>query len=192
VNSPSEEADVDIEVRRRGHEYILLARQFGVVVRSKELQYGIEELERRVTIVGQNFREAGIMVRSVLSAEAENESSFFKGLAPYTIMIVTVAAIVATLVILTVAPIVVAIASVRSEISSLVPAESGGGIAGIGHLGIDFIIKVSQTIEQVTPERKEQLRAAIHNIAREVNMVVEDVGTAPAPSAPPPSSGDKR
>ena len=60
MSSLSDGMDVDIEVRRRDNRYVLIAHQFGVVVRSKELKSGIEELERRVAIIGDDLREAGI------------------------------------------------------------------------------------------------------------------------------------
>ena len=194
MSSVSDPIDIDIEIRRRGSGYILIEHKFSVVVRSKELQSGIEELERRVAIVCADFRELGITAPSdgaSMTKPAGGETAR-PAVASSLIMIITVGAVLALFVLFSTAPIVIAMAGLRSEISSLVPTESGGGIAGTGHVGIDFIVKLSQTMEQVTPERKEQLRAAIRNIAREVNLIVEDVKAPPASSPPPPSSGDKR
>jgi hypothetical protein len=198
--------DVDIEVRRRGNSYILIAHKFGVVVRSKELQPGIEELERRVAIVSADFCELGIPAPGD-GAPGKRQARSEIAVAPSLLIIVTVGAVLAAFVFLSTAPIVIAMAGLRGEISTVtrsafasannepggvIANEPGGVVARLGRLGIDFIVKFSQTLDQVTPERKEELRAAIRNIAREVNLVVEDVRTAPAPSAPPPSSGDKR
>jgi len=90
------------------------------------------------------------------------------------------------------APIVAALAGVRTAISTLIPADEGSTIAGVGRRGIDFIVKVSQTLEQVTPQRKEELRSAVRKIAREVDLIIEDVKAAPAPSPQNPPNGDKR
>jgi hypothetical protein len=185
--------DVDIEVRRRGNSYILIAHKFSVVVRSKELQPGIEELDRRVAIISADFRELGITAASD-GAPAKGPTSDV-AVARSLLIIVTVGAILATFVFLSTVPIVMAMTGLRGEISALTRSAfantgSGSVIARVGRLGIDFIVKFSQTLDQVTPERKEELRAAVRNIAREVNLVVEDAGKAPAP--PPPSSGDKR
>jgi len=184
--------DIDIEVRRRGNGYILIAYQFGVVVRSKELKSGIEELERRVAIVGEDLREAGIPVRSGSVATAKNELRIVDRLTPTLIIIVTVATVLASFVFLATAPIVSALSSVRNEISALTSVEGGSGIAGVGRLGIDFIIKVSQTLDQVTPQRKEELRSAIRKIAREADLIIEDVKAAQPASPQPPPNVDRR
>lgn len=195
MSSDSGQADVDFEVRRRGNGYILIAHKFSVVVRSKELQPGIEELDRRVAIVSADFRELGITAASDV-APAKGPIRSEPAVAPSLLIIVTVGAILAMFVLLSTVPIVMAMSGLRGEISAITRsgfANTGSGsmIARVGRLGIDFIVKFSQTLDEVTPERKEELRAAIRNIAREVNLVVDDVRTAPAPSPPPPSSGDK-
>jgi hypothetical protein len=201
VSSLAHDMDIDIEVRRRNDGYVLIAYQFGVVVRSKELNSGMEELERRIAIIAEDLRGVGVPVRSDAVAKAKDEIGLFRRLAPSLIIILTVAVVFASLVVLATAPIVAVVANVRSEIlSALAPPtptgvggiEIGTGIARVGRLGIDFIIKFSQTLDQVTPERKEELKTAIRKIAREVDLIIEDVKTAPPPSPQQPSSGDKR
>jgi hypothetical protein len=188
----SDGLDIDIEVRRRGGGYILIAYGLGVVVRSKDLKSGIEELERRVAAIGEDFRDVGLPLPSRTETLAKNEARPFNQIARPLITLVTVAAVLASLVFLVAAPIVAALAGVRTAISTLIPADEGSTIAGVGRRGIDFIVKVSQTLEQVTPQRKEELRTAIRKIAREVDSVIEDVKAAPPPPPQPPPNGDKR
>jgi hypothetical protein len=186
VSSLAHDMDIDIEVRRRNDGYVLIAYQFGVVVRSKELNSGMEELERRIAIIAEDLRGVGVPVRSDAVAKAKDEIGLFRRLAPSLIIILTVAVVFASLVVLATAPIVAVVANLRGEILSATE------IARVGRLGIDFIIKFSQTLDQVTPERKEELKTAIRKIAREVDLIIEDVKTAPPPSPQQPSSGDKR
>ena len=40
MNSHASGMDIDIEVRRRDNNYILIARRFGAIARSKELESG--------------------------------------------------------------------------------------------------------------------------------------------------------
>jgi hypothetical protein len=192
VDSLSDRTNIDIEVRRRGNAYTLIARQFGVVVRSNDLKSGIEELDRRVAIIANDLLEVGIPVSADSIASAKSQQRTLDQVLSPLIIIVTVAAVLASFVLVATLPIVAALASVRSAISTLAPAEGGNGIAGLGHFGIDFIVKVSQTLEQVTPERKEELRSAVRKIAREVDLIIEDVKAAPAPSPQKPPNGDKR
>jgi hypothetical protein len=191
LSSRPDEMDIDIEVRRRGNEYILVAYQFGVVVRSKELKSGIEELERRVAIISEDLHEAGILVPSGAISRTNHEISgpFARSL---VVVLVAVVAVMGSLILVTAAPIIAGLLGVRSAISAIVPAEAGSGVGGVGRLGIDLIIKVSQTLDQVTPERKEELRTAIRKIAREVDLIVQDVKELPPTSPQPPSNGDKR
>jgi hypothetical protein len=183
---------VDIEVRRRGSGYILIVHQFGVVVRSNDLKSGIEELERRLAIIREDFREVGIAPPSNHAAAAKDQPRTLDRIAPALIIIVTVASVLASFVFLATAPIVAALASVRSELSTLVSPDAGGGIANVGRRGLDFIVKLSQTLEQVTPQRREELRIAVRKIAREVDFILEDRKAAQPPSPQPPANGDRR
>lgn len=189
MSSLSDGMDVDFEVRRRDNQYVFIARQFGVVVRSKELKSGVEELERRVAIIGDDLREAGIPIPSAPDPIARGEMRLVERLTPALIIIVTVGAVLASFIVLATAPIVSVVANVRNAISTLVPGEGRSGIASVGRRGIDFVIAVSKTMEQVTPERKEELRSAIRQIAREVDMIVQDVKAQPASSS---STDDRR
>ena len=190
MNSVADEMDLDIEVRRRSNGYILIAYRFGVVVRSKDLRSGVEELERRVAAIGEDLREVGVPVTSPPIAAPKKESGIFEQLKLWLVVLFTVAAVLTGLAFLVTAPIISTLANVRSGLSALVPTQEGSGIAATGRAGIDFIIRLSQTLDQVTPERKEELRTAIRKIAREVDAIIEDVksATPPSPPAPPPGS----
>ena len=176
--------DLDIEVRRRNSKYLLIAREYGVVVRASDLRAGIEELERRTAIIASDLEEVGIPLREIASPNRNTEVRLRDRLAPSLVIIVTVGAVLASFILLATAPIVNALASVRAGIAELARLEGSPSIAALGRSGIDFTIKLSQTLDQVTPERREELRAAIRRIAREVGSIVED-----ARSAEPPSTG---
>jgi hypothetical protein len=177
----SDRMDLDIEVCRRDNKYILIAHHYGVVVRASDLQAGIEELERRTAIIASDFEEVGVPLR----ATGAPITRLLDRLAPSLVIIITVGAVLASVILLVTAPIVNALADVRTGISGLVRAEGGPSptIATLGRSGIDFVVKLSQTLDQVTPERREELRTAIRKIAREVESIVEDVKSA-QPSSP--------
>ena len=177
----STEMDLDIEVRRRNNKYVLIARQYGVVVRASDLQTGIEELERRAAIIASDFEEVGIPLRASGSPNRNTAPRLLDRVAPSLVIIVTVGAVLASFILLATAPIFNALAGVRAGISELARLEGGPSLAGLGRSGIDFTIKLSQTLDQVTPERKEELRTALRKIVREVVSIVEDV----RPTSPP-------
>jgi hypothetical protein len=183
--------DLDIEVRRRNNKYLLIAHQFGVVVRASDLRAGTEELERRVAVIASDLEEVGIPLRASASPSANMEVRLRDRLAPSVVIIVTVGAVLASFILLATAPIVNALAGVRTGISELVRVEGSPSIAALGRSGVDFIIKLSQTLDQVTPERKEELRTAIRKIAREVESIVEDVRPTQSPSPGRPNDTAK-
>jgi hypothetical protein len=176
--------DLDIEVRRRNDKYLLVARQYGVVVRANDLQVGIEELERRTEIIASDLEEVGIPLGASTSPNRNAEAPLRDRLAPSLVIVVTVGAILATFILLATAPIVNALAGVRAGISELASVDGSSRIAALGRSGTDFVIKLSQTLDQVTPERKQELRTAIRKIVREVESVVEDVTPPPSPGQP--------
>ena len=183
--------DLDIEVRRRNGKYLLIARQYGVVVRATDLQAGIDEVERRTEIIASDLEEVGIPLHTSTSPNTSAEARLRDRLAPSLVIIVTVGAVLASLILLATAPIVNALAGVRAGISELARVEGGSRIAALGRSGTDFIIKLSQTLDQVTPERKEELRGAIRKISREVESIVEDVRSAQPPSPARPNDAPK-
>jgi hypothetical protein len=178
--------DLDIEVRRRDGKYLLIAHQYGVVVRASDFRAGIEELERRIAIIASDLEEVGIPLRASSAPNRNTELRLRDRVAPSLVIIVIVGAVLASFILLATAPIVSALTGIRTGISELARLEGGPGLAAFGRSGIDFTIKLSQTLDQVTPERKEELRTAIRKIAREVESIVEDVRSPPPPPSPSP------
>src|SRR3954447_7953445 len=162
--------DLDIELFRRDNKYVLIAHRYGVVVRASDLQAGFEELEQRAAIIARDFEEVGLPLRTKEMPNTRTEMRLLDRVAPSLVIIITVGAVLSSVLLLASAPIVNALAGVRTGISELVRTEGNASptIAALGRSGIDFVIKLSQTLEQVTPERKEELRTAIRKIAREV------------------------
>jgi hypothetical protein len=183
--------DLDIEVRRRDGKYLLIARQYGVVVRASDLQAGLEELEQRAAIITSDLEEVGIPLRASTSPNKNADVPLRDRLAPSLVIIVTVGAILASFILLATAPIVNALAAVRAGISEVARVEGRPSVATLGRSGIDFIIRLSQTLDQVTPERKEELRTAIRKISHEVESIFEDVRPAQPPSPGPPNDAGK-
>jgi hypothetical protein len=183
--------DLDMEVRRRDGKYLLIAHQYGVVVRAGDLRTGIEELERRAAMIASDLEEVGIPLRASTSPNRNTGGPLRDRLAPSLVIVVTAAAVLASSILLATAPIVNALAGVRAGISELARMDGSSGIAAFGRSGIDFIIKLSQTIDQVTPERKEELRTAIRKISREVESIVEDVRPARPPLPDRPNDAAK-
>jgi hypothetical protein len=162
-----------------------------VVVRASDLQAGIEELEQRAAIIAKDLEEIGISPPASASPNRKTELRLFDRLAPSLVIIVTVGAVLASFILLATAPIVSALAGVRSGISEFARIEGSPSLAAFGRSGIDFVIKLSQTLDQVTPERKDELRTAVRKIAREVESIVEDVRSAPPPSPERPKDAAK-
>jgi hypothetical protein len=182
----SDRMDLDIELFRRDNKYVLIAHRYGVVVRASDLQTGFEELEQRAAIIARDFEEVGLPLRTKGMPSTRTEMRLLDRVAPSLVIIITVGAVLSSVLLLATAPIVNALAGVRTGISELVRTEGSASptIAALGRSGIDFVIKLSQTLEQVTPERKEELRTAIRKIAREVESIVEDVRPTQQPPSP--------
>jgi hypothetical protein len=189
----SDRMDLDIEVCRRDNKYILIAHHYGVVVRASDLQAGIEELERRAAIIASDFEEVGVPLHGRGVPNTRTEMRLLDRVAPSLVIIITVGTVLASVLLLATAPIVNALAGVRTGISELVRTEGNSSptIAALGRSGIDFVIKLSQTLDQVTPERKEELRTALRKIAREVESIVEDVRPTQPPSPGRPNDAAK-
>jgi hypothetical protein len=183
--------DLDIEVRRRNNKYVLIARQYGVVVRASDLRLGIEELEQRAAIMAKDLEEIETSPRASGPPSRSTELRPLDRLGPSLVIIVTVGAVLASFILLATAPIVNALAGVRAGISELARLEGSSSVAALGRSGTDFIIRLSQTLDQITPQRREELRTAIRKIAREVELIVEDARSAQPPSPGRPNDAPK-
>jgi hypothetical protein len=197
--------DVDIEIRRRGGMYTLIAHRFGAVVRAKELRSGIEELERRIAMIDDDYRGAGIPIPAE-PVVATKQMGVVDRVTPTLIVVVTVAVVIAAFIFFATAPLVNVIASFRNEIAGLrteltgvraeitsvrtalttvVGGDGKAGVAELGRRGADVVIAASQMMEQITPERKEELRLAIRKIARELDIIIQDVKSPSPPQLHP-------
>ena len=134
----STQMDLDIEVRRRDGKYLLIAHQYGVVVKASDLQAGIEELERRAAIIASDLEDVGAPFRANAAPNGNAELPLRDRVAPSLVIIVTVGAVLASFILLATAPIVNALAGVRTGIAELARLDGSPSIAGLGRSGISI------------------------------------------------------
>jgi hypothetical protein len=146
--------DLDIEVRRRDDNYILIANRFGAIARSKELKSGIEELERRIAIIENDYREAGIPVPTAPPGSApKDEMKFVERVTPTLITLAGIAVLLGAVMFFAATQIASAIASFRAEVSSVrstiatLAVDSKSGITDIAKDSKSGIIDIVNAVE---------------------------------------------
>lgn len=160
--------DLEFEVQQRGDRYILIARDFGVVVRAHELSSGVVELRERISAISQEFAQLGIPLRSssaALAATPANQT--LKQVAAESAVRAGIAAAVIGIFLLAVlVPALQLAFGARQAINSLFPY--GTNVEGIGRSAIDAIGRLANATEQITPEREKELQDSLRRIARKV------------------------
>jgi hypothetical protein len=154
----------DFTAQKRDNGYVLVARRYGVVVRSNDLISGIKELENRVDSVAAQFREAGVEPVEINSGK--DEQNIWSELLPFFIK--------ATIITLFFGGIVFAtIALYANRISGFFERISLVGSA-IEHPA-QFVVRFADKIDKVSPERLEEWKLALHKIAAKVAPLVDEV-----------------
>lgn len=176
--------ELKFEVQQRGGRYILVAQDFGVVVRAQELSSGVAELRERISAISQEFAQLGIPLRgssAALTATPANQS--LKQVAAESAVRAGIAAAVIGVFLLAVlVPALQLAFGARQAINSLFPY--GTNVEGIGRSTIDAIGRLANATEQITPEREKELQDSLRRISRKVIPLIE-AARGNAPGTPP-------
>jgi hypothetical protein len=134
-------------VQKRENDYVFVARQYGVVVWADEAGYGIRELENRVENVAAQFREAGVEPEQTdVASIRKHEVRNQWSVLLITIFLVCVVALPLTL--------------VYSFVET------------VGH-PISLFTRPTDKIDEVSPQRMAELKAAVRRISTKVASLLE-------------------
>lgn len=172
--------DIDIEVYRRDGSYVLLARRFGVLVRSSDLKKGIEELELRVEAVAKDLSEfppaPTINPPTIATAGTERPVNLRLDI---LLSIVAAALVAAFFIFIATIPFVNATITLRNTVYELVGPHAN--VDKVGRAAINVLVQLGDAAEKMTPQRKEELTAAIRKIARGVAPIAREIREASEP-----------
>ena len=159
----------DFTVQRRENDYVFVARQYGVVVWADEVSSGIRELESRVENVAAQFREAGIEpgqtdVGSIRKHGVRNQRS------PLIVLIFLVCVVVLSL--------------------TLAYVQAISFVETISH-PIGLFIRLADKIDEVPPQRMDELKVVVRRIATKVAPLLE-AGRISITVEPPPIEPSER
>ena len=177
--------DFDLEIRRRSGSYLIVARDIGVIVKSTDLNAGLEEARERIALVMDLYRQAGLQPERSEPVPPHRVKVNWKDvLAPALVSGLTLAG----LIIFASVPMVGAAARLTSAIGTLGEARIGLDATSLGRNTIDSIIALGYAMDKVTPERKQELRIAVRSIMRGLSPIIEEVraGTNENDSGAPP------
>jgi hypothetical protein len=155
---------LDFTAQKRDNGYVLVARRYGVVVRSNDLISGIKELENRVDSVAAQFREAGVEPVEINSGK--DEQNLWPELLPFFIKATIITLFFGGIVFATIAPYANRISEFFERISLVGSA--------IEHPA-QFVVRFADKIDKVSPERLEEWKLALHKIAAKVAPLVDEV-----------------
>ena len=141
----------DFTVQRRENRYVFVARQYGVVVWADQASSGIRELESRVENVAAQFREAGV----------EPEQTDVEPIRKYGVRNQRSPLIVSIFLVCVVAlPLTLAYIQAISFVETI-----GNPIA--------LFTRLADNIDEVSPQRMDELKAAVRRVATKVAPLLE-------------------
>jgi uncharacterized small protein (DUF1192 family) len=176
--------ELKFEVQQRGGRYILVAQDFGVVVRAQELSSGVAELQERISAISQEFAQLGIPLRGSSAAMAATPSnqSLKQVAAESAVRAGIAAAVIGVFLLAVLVPALQFAFGARQAINSLFPY--GTNVEGIGRSTIDAIGRLANATDQITPEREKELQESLRRISRKVIPLIE-AARGNAPGTPP-------
>jgi hypothetical protein len=165
----------DIEVYMKGPsgQYLLVARKFGVVVRSDNLHAGVKEVETRMAEVRRELLDVDADLPPA-HRDSEQRTPWFGLLVPIIATCLAPWAVIGLMLFIAVAPVVSAMTGNGDRITAAHEAMDGN-VARAGHAGADWLIRAADTLEQLTPARKEELRLAIRKIADTLTPLTDEI-----------------
>jgi hypothetical protein len=171
--------DYDLQVLRRGDTHIIASRQYAVVVRNKDLVAGLREAEARIANAAAELRDAGIEPDPAELSSANDWQSASQ-LAVTFAPSIAVAAVMSAFLLVASFPLVNAVSGLRHTLSGLMPNASTDSVDAAGRIGIDYLTRVANAVEQLTPERREELRIAVRKISVNLRPVLDEMRTPAA------------
>src|SRR4051812_23136775 len=161
--------DLRFSVVRQHDRYVLVARRYGVVVRSNDLATGFRELEERVQLVAQQFSEAGVPLpdpsdeqpRSQAGPRYTGDSSWSRSL-PFIIK----------------SCIAIIVVGVFLSAQAILFSRFYGGSRlrlAIEHPGA-FVFYLADRADQIPPEDMARLQDAIRRIGVKIGPLVREIG----------------
>jgi hypothetical protein len=191
--------DFDMEILRRDGTYLVLARAFGVVVRNNDLQAGVDEALARISAANDLYREAGLepqlsedwrprRVRYRGELDLRDRRFYTSRLMEYLLPALVSGVVLAGLVLLSSVPLFSAVARLNRTLEDLSAVTSSAMIEHFGHNAIEAFVRTGNAMDKVTPQRKEELRQAVHKIVSGLAPIIQEVGDSVErnpPTTPP-------
>jgi len=172
-------SNLDIFVNRQGtDQYTLVARKYGIVIRTSDAQAGLKELEARVEDVRRDMINAGVEPEQMDVSDNGFKQSRDTGGGPNSFGIL-VAVVSATLVpwfalfLLTI-PIVTTFTELKVATQDA-RAVLRGDVKDSAHASANWYIRAGEIIDQLTPARKEELRNATRKIVSGLAPIAEEL-----------------
>ena len=179
--------DFSFTAKRLKDKYILVARNYGVVVRATELRSGVRELEERVRAVARDYSEAGVPSIVADGDEAPNGPTAAKDVDRARAFRRSNGYATQYAFFLSKLAIVLAFAAVFMVVEVAVFYKFLGPNSAIGLLlqhPAQFVIQLGNRAEAMTPGEVDELKLAIRRIAAKAVPVIEEA-RSPREALPP-------
>jgi hypothetical protein len=172
-------SNLDIFVNRQGaDQYTLVARKYGIVIRTNDAQAGLKELEARVEDVRRDMMNAGVEPEQVDASSNGTKQGRGSGggQGGFGILLAVVSATLVpwlALFLLTI-PIVTTFTELKVATQD---ARSilRGDVKDSAHASANWYIRAGDIIDQLTPTRKEELRSATRKIVNGLAPITEEL-----------------
>ncbi len=182
--------DVDLQVYLNNGSCLVVAPGFGVVAKGTDAPASIKEAMQKIEAVKQLYREAGVQLpsRSVDQSQSNVKpaSSWSNANTSAIPTAIICGLIIAGLVLLASVPIVSAVARLGTLIQSVALTEGAVRVETLGRSAASAVVSLGAAVEKLTPERKEELRTAVRQIAGGLGPILDEITAARQPSAPSP------
>jgi hypothetical protein len=181
--------ELNFQVYERGGAYVLVSQQFGIIVRADNLDTGAAEMRQRLSMLLKEFDALGIPAASAaafsgtVAAAADNPQSLKQAAIISAVKAGIAAAIFGLLLLALLFPFVQIGSGIRNSLYTAFPF--GMNVEAVGRSAINWVGKVANTVEGLTPEREKELEDAVRKIAAKVLPLVEAARNPdPARTAP--------
>lgn len=165
--------DIKVQIRRQGGQYTLVAPRYGIVVRTSDLNTGFNELDTRATDVRNDLIAEGVDLDQQMPV-SDREDRWLGIVVPIIATVLAPWLAIGLLLFIVLTPVVNALNGIK-DVAIAAREASQGNIAQVGRGGANWIIRTGDTVEQLSPERKTELRGAVHKIVQVLKPLADEV-----------------
>ena len=161
-------SEFEVNVRKKGDTFFLHVPEWRLLVEGTDLNEAYNNLQNQQQAIVRRYREAGLQHELPQPVASPHNKQLLRDGSRTIVKTVIVGAVVGMFLLLPSMLLVHQLQSFQSRAQQWIKEVDSPSPAALGKIATGVFVKTAQTMEQMTPVRKEEVRESIRIIVQEM------------------------